>query len=470
MTLALKLTQWLTASIEHEHLEFKEAKNSFELEKLMRYCAALANEGGGYLVLGVADRLPRIVVGTNAFANLNEIKRKLLDTLHHRIEVSELFQEAKRVLIFDIPSRPTGRAIALDGAYFMRSGESLVPMSSDKLKRIFAEDQENWFDEVAISNLNDEETIDLLDIQTYFQLTGKPLPRERTEILERLANENLIVRQSFNWAITNMGALLFAKELAAISEKLAAKAPRLIVYKGSSKRSTQNEYSGKKGYAIGFESLIDYIHNSGSQNQFVEEGRRDEKKMFPRQAIRELFANALVHQDFSIAGNAIRIELFDDRIEISNPGAPTIETNRFIDDDRARNANLMRVLQRVGVCESKGSGIDKVIELAEEHLLPAPLFTSTKSRTTAVLFAKRDFFDMSKEEKIRACYQQAALLFANRQPSMSNQSLRERFQLSEKQSPLASAVIADAKTAGLIKSDTSESSSTRYARYLPYWA
>jgi ATP-dependent DNA helicase RecG len=161
--------------------------------------------------------------------------------------------------------------------------------------------------------------------------------------------------------------------------------------------------------------------------------------------------------------------MYSDRIEISNPGIPPIQVERFIDEYRSRNEQLADLMRRFGICEEKGSGIDKVVSVAEMSQLPAPDFRVGEIRTTAVLFAHQDFADMSKPDRIRACYQHCCLLYVNNQ-RMSNQTLRDRFRLGESKTAAVSQIIGATKEAGLIKSDESESASTRYARYIPFWA
>ncbi len=191
--------------------------------------------------------------------------------------------------------------------------------------------------------------------------------------------------------------------------------------------------------------------------------------MFPKQALRELIANALVHQDFQASGTSVMIEMYDDRIEISNPGIPGISVERFIDEYRSRNEMLADLMRRFGICEEKGSGIDKVIHAAEFYQLPAPDFRVGELRTTAVMFAHQDFTQMNREDRIRACYQHCALQYVSNK-KMSNQSLRERFKLSETKAATVSLIISATKDADLIKADDAETQSQRYARYLPFWA
>ncbi|QQE66096.1 hypothetical protein GFS31_27920 [Leptolyngbya sp. BL0902] len=466
------LEQWLNAPAETEQLEFKQAKQSFSKTDLLRYCVALANERGGHLVLGVTDKPPRRVVGSQAFpsaTSLNEVKALIVQQLGFRVDVTELQHPDGRVLVFEIPSRPLGQPQAFEGTYLMRAGENLVAMTPDVLRAIFAEDQQDWFSQPARSEASADDVIALLDTQTYFELLDRPYPTTRDNVLERLQSEGFIQSTKAGWVITNLAAVLLARKLEAFSPSLARKAPRVVIYEGINKLQTRNEIVGQRGYAVGFEDWVTFVHSAAPQNHFIEEVVREEVKMFPKQAIRELIANALVHQDFLATGTSVMIEMYSDRLEISNPGLPPIPPDRFIDEYRSRNEQLADIMRCLGICEEKGSGIDKVIHAAEVYQLPAPDFRVGETRTTAVLFAYQDFADMSKSDRIRACYQHCCLLYvSNRQ--MSNQTLRERFHLPPARAATVSQIIGATKEADLIKTDDSESASTRYARYLPFWA
>ncbi len=469
MTTLETLNRWLANAPEDEHLEFKEAKQQYDITKLLRYCVALANEGGGHLVLGVSDKRPRRVVGTQAFQNRGEITARILEALRMRVDVQELEHPDGRVLVFAVPPRPAGTPLHHEGAYLMRAGEELVPMSPDQLKRIFAEGGPDWFDRPARWGAGPDDVVALLDTQSFFDLIQLPYPTSRDGVLERLAQERLIERKPDGWNITNLAAILLAKRLDAFSPELARKAARVVIYEGANKLVTRYDEPEHQGYAVGFEKLVDFVHSSAPRNHFVEQALRDEVKMFPRQAIRELVANALVHQSFDATGQSVMIEMYADRLEVSNPGLPPIKVERFIDEFRSRNERLAELLRRMRVCEEKGSGIDKVVHLAEVFQLPAPDFRTSETRTTAVLFAHQDFAEMSKPDRIRACYQHCALKYVSNE-RMSNQSLRERFRLPESKAATASQVIGATKDAGLIKTDESDTTSTRYARYLPFWA
>lgn len=465
------LQQWLTTPAETEHLEFKEAKQQYDTTKLLRYCVALANEGGGHLVLGVSDQPPRQVVGSQAFsalADLNDIKSRILDKLHIRVDAVSLDHPDGRVLVFAVPSRPMGQPLAFDGAYLMRVGEDLVPMTPDQLKRIFAEGEQEWCLKAAMTDCDGDKVVQLLDTQSYFDLLNLPYPATREAVLERFSGERLIERTGECWTITNLGALLFAKKLDQF-EKLARKAPRVIVYEGTNKLKTKTDKPGVKGYAVGFQGFVEYINGLVPSNEIIEQALRREVKMFPEIAVRELVANALIHQDLTVSGASVMVELCDDRMEISNPGKPFISPDRFIDEYQSRNERIADLMRRLGICEEKGSGVDKVIQAAEAYQLPAPDFRVGDVRTSAVLFAHKEFEDMDRNERIRATYQHCCLRYVMNE-KMTNQSLRERFKLPEKKSESVSRAIRDSIEAGKIKLSDPDATSLRYRSYLPFWA
>lgn len=315
---------------------------------------------------------------------------------------------------------------------------------------------------------DDALVVQLLDTQSYFDLVHLAYPVTRPAVLDRFEREKLIQRTGGTWTITNLGAILFAKKLEPF-DRLARKAPRVIVYEGTNKLNTKLDAPGTKGYAVGFQGLIELINGLSPSNEVIEQALRREVKMFPEIAVRELVANALIHQDFTESGTSVVVEIYDNRMEISNPGKPFISPDRFIDEYQSRNERLADLMRRVGICEEKGSGVDKVIHAAEQFQLPAPDFRVGERHTSVVLFAHRDFEDMDRNDRVRACYQHCCLRFVMNE-KMTNQSLRERFKLSEKKAEAVSRTIRDTLAAEKIKLADPEQASLRYRNYIPFWA
>lgn len=268
--------------------------------------------------------------------------------------------------------------------------------------------------------------------------------------------------------ITNLGGLAFGRDLAAL--RLDRKAVRVIVYEGSNRIHTLKERQGRLGYGSSFQRLIDFVNNQLPSNEHIGRALRRTERVYPEVAIRELVANALIHQDLHLTGTGPMVEIFSDRVEITNPGLPLIQPDRFMDlPPRSRNEALASLMRRISICEERGSGIDKVVALAELFQLPAPDFRVIDVHTKAVLYAPRALAAMSREDRIRACYQHACLQYVSNK-QMSNATLRERFAIEEKNYASASRIISDTIDAALIKPADPSNRSKAQARYVPYWA
>jgi predicted HTH transcriptional regulator len=459
---------WRSAKSETQNLEFKEAKHQFDNKKLYRYCVALANEGGGHLLLGIADKPPRPVVGTAAFNDPIDMASKIFQAIGFRVDIEEVPHPDGRVLVFVIPPRPRGTAYHYDGAYLMRSGENLVPMSEDQLRRIFAEGQPGWLENAAITDVSAQDVVQLLDTQTFFDLLNLPYPTDQKGVIARLTDERMIETSASGFSILNIGVLLLAKSLKHFSS-VRRKAPRIIVYDGESKLKTKSDMIGDKGYGVGFAGLVDYVMGQLPQNEVIEEAIRKDIKLVPKVIIRELLANALIHQDLDMGGVSPVVEIYSNRVEISNPGEPVVPVERFIDGYQSRNERLADLMRRFGICEEKSSGIDRVVETAEILQLPAPEFLAGYKQTIAIIHGPRKFRDMNGSDRVRACYQHCVLQWVLRK-QMTNQSLRKRFGVSEGSSNTISQIIAAAVEQGLVKNDPNAPESKRYARYIPAWA
>jgi predicted HTH transcriptional regulator len=164
------------------------------------------------------------------------------------------------------------------------------------------------------------------------------------------------------------------------------------------------------------------------------------------------------------------LEIFSDRIEITSPGEPLVSPDRFLDaPPRSRNETLAGLMRRMRICEERGSGVDKVVQAAEESLLPAPDFRVVTDHLRVTIYALRTFSDMTKEERLRATYQHACLRWVSSQ-RMTNASLRKRFGITEDNSSMVSRVIGEAAEAKLIKLFDPASTSKKLTQYIPFWA
>ncbi|MCY4326162.1 MAG: MloB, partial [Rhodobacteraceae bacterium] len=273
---------------------------------------------------------------------------------------------------------------------------------------------------------------------------------------------------SGGWDILNLGAILLSRNLEDFLT-LRRKAVRVIQYSGTGRIETIRERVCNQGYAAGFGGLIEYVDSLLPSNETIETALRKTIFMFPKIAIRELIANMLIHQDFSITGTGPTVEIFSDRVEITNPGESLVATDRFIDaSPRSRNETMASLMRRFGICEERGSGIDKVISTIEISQLPAPLFETPPGATRSTIFAHKDLKDMNRADRVRAVYLHACLRHVMREKT-SNPSLRQRFGITEGNAAIASRLLNEAIAAGMIVIED-PTAGRRSRAYLPFWA
>lgn len=466
---------------EVEWVEFK--VNKADPQDIGEYISAISNsaalngKSSGYLLWGVSDKTHEVVGTTfEPFAAkkgnepLESWLLRLLDPKIH-FQFFELLYHEAQVVLLEV-SRANRQPVRFSGKAFIRIGEvkKLLKEAPDRereLWRIF--DQVPFEEMMAAERLNEQDVLQLLDYPAYFDLLDAPLPADRNGILDALAKDSLIKKnQAAGWDITNLGAILFAKRLSQF-KKLKRKAIRVIQYSGSGRTETYREQAGEKGYAAGFEGLLTFINGLIPSNEIIGQAFRKSVPMFPELAVRELVANALIHQDFFATGTSPMVEIFTDRIEITNPGEPLVDIQRFLDTPpKSRNEDLASLMRRFRICEERGSGIDKVVSQVELYQLPAPLFEVPPGFTRSTLFAYKPFNEMDKTDRIRACYLHACLHYVQRD-YMTNATLRKRFGIEPKNSAIASRIIRDTLDGGLIRC-YDETVGAKARKYLPWWA
>ncbi|MDR0606226.1 MAG: putative DNA binding domain-containing protein [Bacteroidales bacterium] len=468
------------SSHENECLEFKHnfhsAEEIGELISALSNGACIQNQPYAYLVFGVENNTHKII-GTTFKAKSHkksneDLEHWLATRLNPRIDfaIHEFDYDNNRHLhisLFVIPATKTQPVLFLNNAY-IRVGSITRKLSEfpEKQAKIWKKQSIPFEKEIAKDNLSGQEVITLLSTETYFDLLKLPYPSTQQGVLEKFLEESLII-QNNAYAITKLGALLFAKNLRDF-ESVERKLVRVIVYKGKNKIETMRELTWTKGYAVGFVGLIDWINSQLPANEEIGKALRKETTMYPEIAIRELVANALIHQDLTERGFPM-IEIFSDRVEISNAGTPLVSPERFIDAYRSRNDKLADIMRRMRFCEEKGSGMDKVIFQNELYQLPPTNIIVAEQQTRVIVYSYKPLNDLSKKEKIRACYQHACLKYVSNE-KMTNQTLRDRFKIEDQNAAIASRIIRDALSEKVIKEEDTENRSRKYASYLPYWA
>ena len=467
---------------EEEWFEFK--INYAEPQKIGEYLSALSNSAAlsheefGYLIFGV-DNSTHTVVGTEfqpkkAKGKGNEdlepwLNRLLDPRVDFTINEDEI--NGSRIVVFRIGAARE-RPVRFDGVAYIRIGSYNHKLADypEKERKLWSIIRAVSFEEdIALTGQTSEDVLKKIDYPKFFDLIKTPLPDNRAGILKRLEEEKIIQQVNDRYSITNLGAILFAKNLEDFPT-LTRKSLRIVIYDGDGRLKAKKEHIVKSGYATSFESTIEWIHDQVPSNEVIKDALRIEEKMYPKIAIREIVANALIHQDFSIAGAGPMVEVFQRRMEISNPGTPLISPDRFIDHPpRSRNEKLASMMRRMNICEERGSGIDRAIDCIEVFQLPAPEFLDDRDFMRVTLFGHQNIGEMGRVDKVRACYQHCCLRWVCRD-YMTNTSLRKRLGINDENYPMASRIIKDTMDKGLIRLYDPENKSNRTRKYVPFWS
>ncbi|MFN0139156.1 MAG: ATP-binding protein [Pyrinomonadaceae bacterium] len=465
---------------ETEWVEFK--LNDCEPTEIGEYISAIANstalfgKTNGYVVWGVQDETHEISgttfkptktkIGNEELENW--LLRKLEPKINFRFHQFEV--ESQNVVLLEI-GRAFRHPVRFDGQEHIRIGTYKkklkdFPEKERELWRVF--DQTPFEDLTADENLSTQDVLHLLDCNAYFEFFGLPLPTTANDILDSIAKDELIKRMdNGQWSITNLGALLFARKVTDF-RSIRRKSTRVIEYNGTTRIEAKREQLGVKGYAIGFEGLISYVNTLLPTNEVIEAAIRRTTPMYPEVAVREIVANALIHQDLGITGAGPMIEIFDDRLEVSNPGAPLVSADRLLNSPpRSRNEAIASFMRRIGFCEERGVGVDKVVFETEFHQLPAPIFEQADDNMRVVLFAPKSARRMEKADRVRACYWHACLKYVNRD-FLTNGSIRDRFGMSKGYNSIASRYIREAVDEEMIK-PFDETAPPKMRKYVPFW-
>lgn len=442
-----------------------------------KHLSALANYSeGGFLVFGVSDEGKKRGIDTKSCRDIvQKIGNLAREGLEPPIVVdTSVVEVGKSNLLFVFIKESETKPVHLRGnsiyESYTRSAGQTRKLTKQEVARMISSSTGLTFEtKLASGSLLKEEVVAKLDFSIYFDLLKKPLPSSTDSIIEILLADKLIKRASDGFYITNLGAILLAKELDDF-EELKRRSIRLIQYRGKDRLERLKEITGHKGYAAGFVSLINYINALLPSNEFIKESLRNEVKLYPNLSLRELIANALIHQDFEIVGSSPVVEIFEDRIEVRNPGRPLVRTERFLDHPpRSRNEQLASLMRRFGMCEESGTGIDKIVSQCEVYQLPAPNFVVEDDHLIATLYAPRTLTKMDRADRIRACYLHACLRYVSKEV-VTNASIRTRFKISKTNYPLASKILSETLEAKLIKQRDPSNKSRKHAQYVPHWA
>ena len=374
MTISLEELQRLMNAMEGENLEFKEARNRYHFDRLLNYCAALANEGGGRVVLGITDRRPRQVIGTRAFSQPERTRLGLIEKLHLKVDVDEVYHPEGRVLVFTVPPRPVGVPIQADGIYWTRRGDSLVPMAEEQLREIFNEIGHDFS-----ADFCQGATLDDLDLEAVENFRKRWIEKSGNTSLERLDWKQLLrdAEAVVDGNVTYAALVLFGTRQA-LGRHLA-QAEVIFEYRSSEASGPAQQ---RKEYRESFFSFYDDLWNTinlRNDLQHYQDGLFIwDIPTFEERSVREAILNAVSHRDYRLGGSVF-VRQYPRHLIIESPGGfpHGITLENILNRQYPRNRRIADLFAKCGLVERSGQGMDLIFEEAIRRGKLPPDFTGT---------------------------------------------------------------------------------------------
>jgi len=439
--------------------------------------ATLKDRDNAYMIWGVDDNTHEII-GTKVRLPLEtKGQQELENWLRYMLSKNADFEfldtevDGKHVEIIKI-HKALSEPVAFEKIDYIRSGSYTKKLHEFPVMRAQLWDKlrNSQFEDVnSKEDLRFADITRMLSIETYFSLLDIPQPIDEKEIMHYLTEDGVIAKLDNGlFAITNLGAILFAKDLNDFS-RLGRKAMRVVQYQGANRLFIQKEETFNSGYAVDFENIVRYVNALLPSREDANAVKLTTKSKFPLPSVREAIANSLIHQDLYITGAGPVIEVFDNRVEVTNPGTPLVDILRIIDNPpKSRNEKLASLMRRMKMCEELGRGWDRMVLACEMQYLPAPRIEIFQESTKVTLFAEMEYTNIPMDDKLWSCYLHACLMYIQGD-ALTNGTLRNRFGLKDSSAGSVSRLIKEAVEQKRIKAIDPETAK-RYMRYVPIWA
>jgi ATP-dependent DNA helicase RecG len=364
----------LLKATEGETVQFKEATNHFDFEEATKICSALANCGGGLLVLGISDKRPRKVVGSNAFDQPERTRAGLTDKLHLRIDFRIFEHEGKRVLIFIVPSHPIGLPVDVEGIAWWYDCDRLIHMPEVVRRSIYSESGFDFSGQICKSI-----TIADLDESAISVFRTMWVDCSGNNHLKALSSEQLLYDCGAvtDEGVTYAGLILFGSKNSI--GKYLPHSEVVFEYRSSDAAGPAAQREEFKEGFFNYNDRIWELVNLRNDKQHYEY----ELFVFPvdtfrKRIVREALLNAISHRDYQLPGS-IFVRQYHDKLVVENPGGfpHGITVENIIDRQSPRNRLIANIFQLCGLVERSGQGMNLIYELTVRDAKPLPDYKGT---------------------------------------------------------------------------------------------
>lgn len=397
-------------------IEFKRSVNS----DLSKEIVAFANSSGERVFIGIEDNgsVPGITVDNTLKSKVEMMARDCDPSIAISLQVSN------GVLIVHVPEG-TNKPYRCTNGFYIRNGASSVKLTTEEIRDFFASEGKIHFDEMP-GSLISSEVLDKQAFANYLQLSGITPGINAKELLF-----NLGVLDD-NERMNNTGILFFAQRP---SRYLPQSAVTCVAYKGNAKVDVLDKKTFERTIIENIDEAISFVKRHLNLSYEIKGKLRTEKLEIPEVVLREAIVNAVAHRDYLQKGATVMIEVFDDRIEISNPGGlpKGLKEEDFGKRTLARNPLIAALLNRAGYIEKLGTGVPRIKKCMSDAELPAPEFQfddffviTLKRLSTSKTVAS---FDVSPEREKRLFYLLQQLKTAN---AVEVKNSAKKFKVTEK--------------------------------------
>ena len=473
------LTEWKKSEL--PWCEFKQ--NFHSTEELWTDISAIANmvriswRSDGYIIFGI-DPDNHSPIGTTFDPRIQKGKwnEDLIPYLQRQLswffwfnffEIHD-YEWSTRIVVCIIQSAKNSPVVYENIAYIRIWSYTKPTKQSKELESQLWESllHSNFDTDIVLSRVDESQVFELIDWKWYCEVM-KYDPISEDTAKEKLLQEDLIISRDWLFEITNACALLFAKDIT--NFWLKNKSPRVITYRWNNKLHAINDQKWSKWFAIAFPGLINYVISQVPKIENIETVRESEVN-YPKVTLREFIANAIIHQDFHSKWSEVLIEIYDDRIEISNPWTPLIEVDRFLDHPpKSRNEVIADFMRRAGHCEKRWSWVDRALAALQVEKLPNPKIEKSDDFTRVTLYRYKSISKLTNDEKAQAIYWHCVLIFILQDEAMTNDSVCDRFNIEKQNSAIASRLIKLAVDLWKIKPFDPNSKTRKHRKYIPFW-
>lgn len=359
---------------EGEGVQFKEAKNRFDMGEAAQCCCALANCGGGKLVFGITDKRPRQVVGSQAFAQPERTRKGLIDKLKIMVDFQLFNYQGKRVLVFDVASRPYGLPVQADGVAWWYEGDSLIPMPEEVRRRIYEEAGFDFSGSVCQgAKLSD------LDEAAIEDFRARWMEKSGNKRLQSLSAEQLLRDCE---AITEEGVTYAALILFGTKAALGKHLPQAEIIFEYRSSEASGPASQREEFRVGFFACYNRLWeliNLRNDKQHYQEGLFVyDISTFNERVVREAVLNAASHRNYQMGGSVF-VRQYRDKLVVESPGGfPNgISLDNILDRQNPRNRRVAEILSLCGMVERSGQGMNLIYELSIKEAKQLPDFAGT---------------------------------------------------------------------------------------------